>query len=69
MPTKTLYLVTVENYQGMFDNKNKLLSYWHNNDASWREEYFDDLMHQLGFTVKYSDDVELKNKLNKVTKD
>jgi hypothetical protein len=49
---KPLYWIFLEDeYEGMFDDKGKLLDYWHCNDASWRVEYFNGLMAKLGYEV------------------
>lgn len=50
--------------EGMFDENGKLLGAWSCNDGSWRGEYFDNFLLELGIKVEYPDDNEkLKEKL------
>lgn len=35
------------------DDGFKLIGYWFMNDATWRGEYFDGFMEELGITVEY----------------
>jgi hypothetical protein len=48
---KPIYCIYADNYEAMFDMNGKLLSYWHENDATWRDEYFADFVAQLGVEV------------------
>lgn len=36
--------------QAVFDESDKMLGCWSNDDANWRNEYFDPFMRELGFT-------------------
>lgn len=65
----TLHNVSLEDddageVEGMFMN-GKLLHWWSGNDANWRNEYFEPLMKELGYTVKHSQDPKLKAILKK----
>ena len=39
--------------EGAFELHGTLIDLWSCNDASWRGEYFDGMMHTLGIDVKY----------------
>lgn len=51
---QTIYHVNCDNDLGefFFNDKFEMLSYWDSNDASWRGEYMNPLLEQLGFKVK-----------------
>lgn len=46
-------------YEGMFLG-DKLLGGWHENDGNWRGEYFDGMLRELGYQVKYEHDLKKK---------
>jgi hypothetical protein len=50
---KIIYHVSLgdDTVSGMFDQNGKLLDYWHDNDATWRDEYFAGFMKALGIKV------------------
>jgi hypothetical protein len=50
---KTIYHVSLgdDTVSGMFTEEGILLDFWHDNDATWRDEYFAGFMAKLGFTV------------------
>lgn len=50
---KPLYIVYDESsgYEGFFDADEQFIEGWHDNDANWRGEYFDSLLHHLGYDV------------------
>ena len=51
---RTIYIICVEDVgevEGAFDDKGELLDTWCNNDATWRHEYFEGFMNELGITV------------------
>lgn len=52
---KTIEYVSVNDgmYEGLYLN-GKLLGGWHENDASWRSEYFDGIFEELGYRINYS---------------
>ena len=72
---KTLYLITIcdedaGEAEGMFDEKEDLLTWWHGNDGSWVWA-FDDLLAKLGYKVETLSEavparVRMVNKLKKV---
>lgn len=50
---RTLYNADLDDLvEGMFDSDGTLLSFWSPNDATWRQEYFRELMEKLGYHVK-----------------
>lgn len=55
---KTIYIIYSEGEAGecdiVFDSNLKVIDGWSCNDATWRGEYFDGLMKQLGIIVKSS---------------
>lgn len=64
---KKVYLVSIEDLaEGMFDDKGKLIDYWHANDADWRIEYFSGFMEWAGIEVIVSRDIKLERKLRKL---
>ncbi len=51
---KIIYQFYSENpfeWEGMFDEKGKLLDYWSCSDANWKSEYFDGFMTKLGIQI------------------
>ena len=54
--SKVIYSVRCEDdygeYEGMIDEDGNILDIWSNNDATWRDEYFNGFMAELGITVK-----------------
>jgi hypothetical protein len=51
---KTIYIIYTERYGEnnlVFDSKLKCIDGWSCNDATWRDEYFNGLMKQLGIEV------------------
>lgn len=40
------------NAEGMFDENGNLIDAWSQDDAKWREEYFNGFMKELGIIVK-----------------
>lgn len=51
---KIVYLAFIESpeIEGMFESNGKLISSWYSNDATWRDEYFDEFMDWAGIKVK-----------------
>lgn len=51
---KVVYLAFIESpeIEGMFESNGKLISSWYSNDATWRDEYFDEFMGWAGIKVK-----------------
>lgn len=56
-PMVTIYSVYIEDcdfggeVEGMIDESGKVLGFWFSNDASWRDEYFNGFMEELGIKV------------------
>ena len=68
---KTIYHIFSEKlgeWDAMFDEDDKLLGYWHCNDAHWRNEYFSGFMAELGIEVlsAYREDVERYQRLENI---
>jgi hypothetical protein len=55
--------------EGAFDADGNLLDTWCNNDAHWRDEYFDGFMKKLGIEVVRSDRRDLVKKLREAWKE
>lgn len=53
--------------EGFFTENGELLEMWSLNDADWRSEYMDPLLHKLGHTVEHvsspGDSMDFENKL------
>lgn len=51
--------------EGMFDEDDHLISAWSCNDATWRHEYFEEFMEELGVKIISSSEPKLVKKLIK----
>jgi hypothetical protein len=65
---KHVYTEEYGEIEGMFDEGDHLISAWSCNDATWRNEYFDEFIKELGAKVITSDDPKLVKKLIKYFK-
>jgi len=61
---KTLFLVQIPHYEAIFDDSDELLGSWHENDACWRNEFYQELMQNLGYRVASKPaSMEMKRKI------
>lgn len=52
MKLKKVYFIFFEEWgewDAFFEASGKLITYWHGNDGSWRDEYFSELIAYMGY--------------------
>ncbi len=65
---KTIYHISIAEYDFFFDAKGEHLAHWYLNDADYRNEYMDTLMESLGIKVEGAewDDERFKKQVVKI---
>ena len=58
-----------DGFEGIFNERGDLITYWSQNDATWRHEYFEDLMYYLGYTVEHTEKPKFVKLLRSAVKD